>query len=189
MVKEEKMPPYTEAEEETDDDFDDEFCDQRQYMTDEDIAALSADAGWENPDDIPTLEPEGDVSGQEAFLAKRWQVRDQRKDTEDNVHKEYQTRENLEKYRQAIEERYGRDFFEVMSDALTLKFSLTEMAELLYLFAAKGRGQKVDEEKFLQSYVGVSLEFTLGAIRTIAEAVKSGGKTPIIWRIGALCRW
>ncbi len=96
--------------------------------------------------------------------------------------------ENLKIFKQEVENTFHDDFFKVMRDAAELKYPLKVAAEIMCLFVKYGRGQEVEEERFVKSYKGVSLGFTLTALRSMAEAVKTNGKAPILWSIGDLCR-
>ncbi len=96
--------------------------------------------------------------------------------------------ENLKIFKQEVENTFHDDFFKVMREATELKYPLKVAAEIMCLFVKYGRGQEVEEERFVDSYKGVSLGFTLTALRSMAEAVKTNGKAPILWSIGDLCR-
>lgn len=96
--------------------------------------------------------------------------------------------ENLKAFKEAVENAFHDDFFKVMRDVIELKYPGKVMAEVMLLFAKYGRGDEVSEDLFIESYEGVSLKFTITALKSMVKAVKTNGKTPIIWRTGALCR-
>ena len=121
-------------------------------------------------------------------MTERQNKRRKRYGKDVNRKEEYASAESLSQFRESVEEYFGRDFFAVMEDALEVNLSFAETARILCLYVKCVRDPKVNEEEFVKSHYGKSLLFDLEALESMATAVKTAGKTPIIWRIDCLCR-
>lgn len=119
---------------------------------------------------------------------KGWNGRVSKGNIKKKLKEEKVSAENLKIFKEEVENTFHEDFFVVMRDATELKYPLKTAAGIICLFVKYGRGQEVEEELFVDSYEGVSLGFTLTALKSMAEAVKTNGKAPILWSIGDLCR-
>lgn len=119
---------------------------------------------------------------------KGWSGRAPKKSVKKKIKEERVSAENLKKFKEEVENAFHDDFFKVMRDAAEMKYPLKVAAEIVCAFVKYGRGQEVEEERFVKSYEGTSLGFTITALKSMAEAVRTDGKAPILWSIGDLCR-
>lgn len=119
---------------------------------------------------------------------KGWGGRSPKKNVKKKIKEERVSAENLKRFKEEVENAFHDDFFKVMRDAAEMKYPLKVAAEIVCAFVKYGRGQEVEEERFVKSYEGTSLGFTITALKSMAEAVRTDGKAPILWSIGDLCR-
>lgn len=119
---------------------------------------------------------------------KGWNGRVSQGNIKKKLKEEKVSAENLKVFKEEVENTFHEDFFKVLRDAAELKYPLKVAAEIIFLFVKYGRGQEVEEDLFVKSYEGTSLGFTITALKSMAEAVRTNGKAPIIWSIGDLCR-
>ena len=119
---------------------------------------------------------------------KGWNGRVSQGSIKKKLKEEKVSAENLKVFKEEVENTFHEDFFKVLRDAAELKYPLKVAAEIIFLFVKYGRGQEVEEDLFVKSYEGTSLGFTITALKSMAEAVRTNGKAPIIWSIGDLCR-
>lgn len=117
-----------------------------------------------------------------------WSGRASKENVKKKEKEEKVSAENLKIFKEEVENAFHEDFFKVVRDAAGLKYPLKVAAEIICLFVKYGRGQEVEEDRFVKSYEGTSLGFTITALKSMAEAVRTNGKAPIIWSIGDLCR-
>ena len=128
------------------------------------------------------------VEKERTSFDKGWSGRVSKENVKKKVKEEKVSAENLKVFKEEVENTFHEDFFKVMRDAAELKYPLKVAAEIIFLFVKYGRGQEVKEDLFVESYEGTSLGFTITALKSMAEAVRTNGKAPIIWSIGDLCR-
>ena len=119
---------------------------------------------------------------------KGWSGRAPKKNEKKKIKEERVSAENLKRFKEEVENAFHDDFFKVMRDAAEMKYPLKVAAEIVCAFVKYGRGQEVEEERFVKSYEGTSLGFTITALKSMEEAVRTDGKAPILWSIGDLCR-
>ncbi len=117
-----------------------------------------------------------------------WRGRFSEENIKKKIKKEKVPAEKLKKFKEEVENTFHEDFFVILRDAAEMKYPLKVAAEIICLFVKYGRGQDVEEERFVKSYEGTSLGFTITALKSMAEAVKTNGKAPVLWSIGDLCR-
>lgn len=128
------------------------------------------------------------VGKERTSFDKGWSGRLSKENVKKKVKEEKVSAENLKVFKEEVENTFHEDFFKVLRDAAELKYPLKVAAEIIFLFVKYGRGQEVEEDLFVKSYEGTSLGFTITALKSMAEAVRTNGKAPIIWSIGDLCR-
>lgn len=128
------------------------------------------------------------VEKERTSFDKGWRGRASKENVKKKIKEEKASAENLKIFKEEVENAFHEDFFKVVCDAAELKYPLKVAAEIICLFVKYGRGQEVEEDRFVKSYEGTSLGFTITALKSMAEAVRTNGKAPIIWSIGDLCR-